>query len=172
MKTLQTFCISTSENANIFGEILLKFCDQRGAKGCKSNRSRQELSNEDSLVLFLFTCKNRRRYSRKRASQSSFNFQAMGFNFYRAAPPPAKGLALAFVVFFAGGCVPATTSLSLSRKGSNSRYHQLNALGLQTKKYHVLALEGFRKTEIRNLYGTGNPKIVANPLHIRGFIFQ
>ena len=40
--------------------------DSKGAKACKSCRSRQELSNE----YFLFTCKMLRRYSRERASQS------------------------------------------------------------------------------------------------------
>ena len=29
-----------------FGENLLNFCDRRGGKGCKSDRSRHELSNE------------------------------------------------------------------------------------------------------------------------------
>ena len=33
------------ENANCFDEMLLKFWDRRGAKGCKSDRSRQEFSN-------------------------------------------------------------------------------------------------------------------------------
>jgi len=37
---------SNVENANIFDENVLKFCDRRGAKGCKSYRYRQELSNE------------------------------------------------------------------------------------------------------------------------------
>ena len=61
----------------------MEFCDQRGARGCKSDRSRQELSNE----YLVFTYRNRRRYSRERAPQSSFTFQVMGFNFHRAAPP-------------------------------------------------------------------------------------
>ena len=39
--------------------------DSKGAKACKSCRSRQELSNE----YLLFTYKNRRRYSRERVSQ-------------------------------------------------------------------------------------------------------
>ena len=42
----------------------------RGAKGCKSDRSRKELSNKSLLlVLFSFTCKARLRYSRDWAPQ-------------------------------------------------------------------------------------------------------
>ena len=37
---------SNVENANIFDEILLKFCEWSGAKEYQSDRSRQELSNE------------------------------------------------------------------------------------------------------------------------------
>ena len=40
------FCISKMENAKRSDEILLKICDRRGTKRCKSDRSRQELSNE------------------------------------------------------------------------------------------------------------------------------
>ena len=69
------------ENANCFDEMLLKFWDRRGAKVCKSDRSRQILI---PTTIFL---QNRRRYSRERASKCSFNFQVMGFNFHRAAPP-------------------------------------------------------------------------------------
>ena len=32
-------------------------------------------------------CKNRRRYSRERASSRSFNYQALGSHFHRAVPP-------------------------------------------------------------------------------------
>ena len=38
--------MSNVENAKIVDEILMKFCDRKGSKGCKSDRSRQELSNE------------------------------------------------------------------------------------------------------------------------------
>ena len=97
------FCISIAKNATSFDEILLKFCDRRGAKGCKSDRSHQELSNE----YLIFTCKNRRRYNRERTSQHSFDFQVMGFNYYRAAPP------------FSGACLricPVITGISRSRR--------------------------------------------------------
>jgi len=40
------FCIPFFENAKHFEGNLLNFCDRRGGKGCKSDRSRHELSNE------------------------------------------------------------------------------------------------------------------------------
>ena len=71
------------KNAKKFDENFLKYWGLSGAKACKSCRSRQELSNE----YLSFTHKNQRRYSRERASQSSFDSPAFGFNFHRAAPP-------------------------------------------------------------------------------------
>ena len=43
-------CICFFENCNCFGEMFLQFCDWRSAKGCKSDRSHQELFNK---ILFL-----------------------------------------------------------------------------------------------------------------------
>ena len=45
----ELFSISNVENAKIFDESLLKYCDLSGAKACKSCRSRQELSNGGEL---------------------------------------------------------------------------------------------------------------------------
>ena len=42
--------VSNVENARRFDEVLLKFCDRRGGNGRKSDRSRQELSNEYLLA--------------------------------------------------------------------------------------------------------------------------
>ena len=62
--------------------FMIFLLDSKGAKGCKSDRSRQELSNEYLLAkIGVDTAEN------ERASQSSFNFQVMSFNFHRAAPP-------------------------------------------------------------------------------------
>ena len=36
--------------AKLIDELLLEVCEWRGAKGCKSNRSRRELSNENLIV--------------------------------------------------------------------------------------------------------------------------
>ena len=53
----------------------------------------------------IFPCKIWRRYSRERASQSSVDYPALGFNFHRAAPPrppnPATGLSTAAASVFA-----------------------------------------------------------------------
>ena len=48
---------------------LLKFCDWKGAKGCKDDKSSKEPSNEDSSFQRVFGSKNRLRYSRERARQ-------------------------------------------------------------------------------------------------------
>ena len=58
----------------------------------------------------IITCKNRRRYSRERASQSSFNFEVMGFNFHRAAPPEVLRKARR-EIFLGGSFAPATDLL-------------------------------------------------------------
>ena len=50
-KNCKCFSISNVENAKRFDEILLKHRGLRGAKTCKSCRSRQELSNEYKYYL-------------------------------------------------------------------------------------------------------------------------
>ena len=55
-----------SESEKCRRTFSLKCWDRSGAKVCTSCRSRQELSHER----LVFTCKNRLRYSRERASQS------------------------------------------------------------------------------------------------------
>ena len=66
-------------------------------QGCKSDRSRQELSNEYLLAkIGVDTAEN------ERASQSSFNFQVMGLNFHRAAPR-LQGAASAVAPAYAAG---------------------------------------------------------------------
>ena len=96
---------------SFWGQILLKVCECRCAEGCKSDRSRQELSNQSLVAksgvdtaeneFFLSWSGRDFRYlqflkilsgihatpRRERASRSSFNFQAMGSNFSRPAPP-------------------------------------------------------------------------------------
>ena len=63
------FSISNVENAKQIDKLFLKYWGLRGAKACKSSRSRQELSNE----YLVFACEVWLRYSRERVSQSLFN---------------------------------------------------------------------------------------------------
>ena len=61
-------CLTTFSRIFEFGAVVFGL-DSKGAKACKSCRSRQELSNE----YLVFPCTIWRRYSRGRASQSSPN---------------------------------------------------------------------------------------------------
>ena len=70
--------------SEIFRSERCKSLDSRGAKVCRSCRSRQKLSHE----YLVFTCKNRLRYIRERASQSLGAIKVWGrFNLFIHSPP-------------------------------------------------------------------------------------
>ena len=66
MNCLKQFILEIAKKK--LDEFPLKYCGLSVGKVCKSCRSRQELSNDPSFER-VFTCKNRLRYSRERASQ-------------------------------------------------------------------------------------------------------